>query len=299
MLLASRNGANWIRRQLESILAQKGVDVCVTVRDDCSSDATVDEVRPLTHDGRVTLTLCDAPSGSAAQNFLALIQSQPGGEFDFVAFADQDDIWYQDKLQRACLTLQRPDTAGYSSATMARWLDGRARVLRQSPVMTGGDFLFEGAGQGCTFVLRADFFARVRQFVIDHRALTEQLHYHDWMVYALARSWGYSWSFDPRPSVEYRQHAANDTGARVSAAGIRKRLQLIRSGWYRAQLTATAALCSVAAPSNVVVADWLSILRSAGRRQRGLSIARFSVGNGRRRAFDNLILLAAALLGWL
>ncbi|MHB8814697.1 MAG: glycosyltransferase [Steroidobacteraceae bacterium] len=298
VLLASRNGADWIRCQIESILAQKGVDVRVIMRDDCSSDATVDEAGSLIHDGRVILTLSHTPAGSAAQNFLALIHDQSAEGFDFVSFADQDDVWHPDKLQRACLALERTRAGGYSSSTLATWKDGRSRVLRQSPVMTNADFLLEGAGQGCTFVLSADFYARVRQFVLEHQPLTRQVHYHDWMVYALARCWERSWSFDPLPSIDYRQHKANDTGARLSAAGIRKRLHLIRSGWYRTQLTAVAALCSVAAPANPVVADWMSVLRTAGRWRRGLKVARFCMINGRRRRLDNAILVAAALFGW-
>ena len=269
----------------------------MAIRDDCSSDATVNEVGQLKEDDRVILTVSDVPAGSAAQNFLALIHDQSAKEFDFVAFADQDDIWYPDKLQRACLTLRRTGTPGYSSSTIATWSDGRSRVLRQSALMTGGDFLLEGAGQGCTFVLSAEFYAQVRQFVTNHRPLTRQLRYHDWIVYALARSWGYSWLFDPVPSIEYRQHAANDTGARRSAAGIRKRLHLISSGWYQAQVTAIAALCSVAAPSNPEVARWASILRTPGTWRRGLKIARFCMINGRRRPLDNVILIAAALFG--
>ena len=44
VLLASYNGEKWIGQQLESILTQEGVELRVKVRDDGSSDGTLQEV---------------------------------------------------------------------------------------------------------------------------------------------------------------------------------------------------------------------------------------------------------------
>ncbi|MGH8318452.1 MAG: glycosyltransferase [Steroidobacteraceae bacterium] len=299
VLLACYNGGAWIRSQLESILAQQEVDVRVAIRDDGSSDATLTEIAHFGGDDRVRMASSSARTGSAAQNFLRLIRDHPADGFEFVALADQDDIWSHDKLARACRKLSESQSAGYSSATIAAWPNGRTAVLRQADVMTAGDFLLEGAGQGCTFVLRADLYRQVRQFVTAHQSLTGALHYHDWMIYALARSWGHSWTFDPSPSVTYRQHAGNDTGARTSVAGIRKRLARMRRGWYRAQLTAICAVCAAAGPYNVVVAEWNSLLLANSGWRRKLRMMLFCLRGGRRRVLDNLIVVFAALAGWI
>src|SRR6185437_5624271 len=129
---------------------------------------------------------CDAPTGSAAGNFLALIREHPADSVDFIAFADQDDLWDRDKVIKACRSIAAAGAAGYSSATLAAWEDGRRRILRPSGAQSCCDFLFEGAGQGCTFVLAAGFYGRLRRFVMDHPELTRNLHYHDWSAYALA-----------------------------------------------------------------------------------------------------------------
>src|SRR6185437_14487000 len=42
VLLASYNGARWIGRQIESILAQEAVDVRIVIADDGSSDGTLE-----------------------------------------------------------------------------------------------------------------------------------------------------------------------------------------------------------------------------------------------------------------
>jgi rhamnosyltransferase len=299
VLLAARNGSRWIREQMDSILAQAGVDVRIAVRDDCSTDGTRWELGRFAEDERVGIIASPAASGSAARNFLALIGENAADGFDFVAFADQDDLWNRDKLVRACRMLAGNRSAGYSSATVAAWEDGRERVIRPSGAPTASDFLFEGAGQGCTFVLSAEFYERVRTFLAAHPDLTRRLHYHDWLMYALARSWGLGWCFDPSPSMKYRQHAGNDTGARGTLDGIVRRLSLVRQGWYRTQLHAIAGLCVTAAPANATVASWYTRFMRPDCWRRRLQIARFCLRGGRRRTRDNMIAVFAALSGWI
>jgi rhamnosyltransferase len=299
ILLATYNGSRWIREQMESILAQEGVDLAIAARDDASTDGTRWELARFENDERVRVAAATVASGSAARNFLALIRENAADAFDFVAFADQDDLWNPDKLSRACSMLIAGGSAGYSSATVAAWEDGRERIVTLSSEPTSSDFLFEGAGQGCTFVLAADFYERVRRFLVTQAELTDGIHYHDWLIYALARSWGMRWSFDPVPSVLYRQHGANDTGARHSFAGIAKRFSLIRQGWYRRQLSAIARLCLAAAPASPAVRAWNSILLQSDSVRRRLRIAGFCLGGGRKKSLDNAVILFSALAGWI
>jgi hypothetical protein len=99
--------------------------------------------------------------------------------------------------------------------------------------------------------------------------------------------------------MRYRQHAANDTGARGTADGILRRLARIRQGWYRIQLEAIAAACAAAAPDNGTVRAWCQeFLRPDGWRRR-TRLAGFCLQGGRRRTRDNLMLTFAALRGWI
>ncbi len=299
VLMAAYNGSRWIREQLDSILRQKDVDLRIAIRDDSSTDDTRWELARFAEEERVEIVTLAGAGGSAARNFLTLIAESPAAGFDFVALADQDDLWHPDKLLKACQMLAATGAAAYSSATLATWEDGRQRVLKPSGAPTRSDFLFEGAGQGCTFVLRCDFYERVRRFVGSRRELTHRLHYHDWLIYALARSWGLRWCFDPRPSMRYRQHSGNDTGARGSLQGIIRRFRLIRQGWYKTQLQAIAESCKAAAPANGTVLEWHCELGRRPSWRRRLRIAGFCLRGGRRRTRDNLIVVLAALCGWI
>jgi rhamnosyltransferase len=297
--LATYNGASWIREQFESILAQQDVDVRVVVRDDCSSDGTRLELARFASDERVRVGTAASASGSAARNFLALIDENPAGQCDLVAFADQDDRWNADKLIRASRMLTTTAAAGYSSATLAVWEDGRQQVLKPSGLPTDTDFLFEGAGQGCTFVLTAALYEKVRRFLATHRPLIEQLHYHDWLTYALARSWGLQWCFDAQPSMTYRQHEGNDTGARGTFGGIVRRFARIRDGWYGTQLRTIAAACAAASPENGTVCAWGHEVLQPDCWRRRMRLARLCLSGGRRRTRDNLTVVFAVLRGWI
>jgi len=299
VLLAAYNGSAWIRQQLESVLSQNGVLLKIVARDDASNDGTRAELLRFASDARVGLIFEPVRAGSAAGNFLRLMQLCPSEGFDFVALADQDDIWYPDKLSRACGTIRAHASAGYSSATLAAWETGRTALVKLSGKPNRSDFLFEGAGQGCTFVMTAPFYERARRFLLERPEMTAELHFHDWALYALARSWGLGWSFDHEPSMMYRQHAGNDTGARGSARGAMKRLALIRRGWYRRQLTAVCELCAAAAPDSDTIASWRIILGLSSGLRRRLQMLRFCLRGGRRRSGDNLVVLIAAAAGWI
>lgn len=296
--MATYNGAQWIEQQLRSILAQADVDVHVALRDDGSEDPGYLEQCRLLDRERIEVTFAPAPSGSAAQNFFALIREHAAERFQFIAFADQDDIWDTDKLRRACEALRKDRAAGYSSGVRAVWNDGREHALKQVSTQTESDFLFEGAGQGCTFVLTADFYRRIRDFVTEHESLTRRVHFHDWTVYTLARTWGLRWTFDPAPTMTYRQHTANSLGAR-SFRGFQKRLQLIRSGWYREQLLAIADISAAADADHAITSRWRKLLRERQSFARRMRVARFCLRGGRRRASDNLVLALSAVLGWI
>lgn len=302
VLLASRNGAAFIARQIRSVAAQEGVHVWIEVRDDGSTDATREIVRELAASGLpVSLRIDHDAKGSAAANFFALMRGADIAAVDYVAFCDQDDEWLPQKLLRATFKLRTSGALGYSAATRAQWPDGRSKVLVQSAEIRPADYLFEGAGQGCTFVLAKALFADLQRDLERASGMLSALRYHDWAAYALTRSTGASWAFDAEPAMVYHQHDRNDTGARSSGAGVMRRLRLVRNGWYSAQVRAVVRLVQFIHPEDASAAEWARLDAPARRTTLGARLARlrFVARNGRRRASDRCLLIAAVALGHL
>ncbi len=302
VLLAARNGAQWIEEQVESILGQRGVEVALVVGDDASTDDTrVRLTKRWGGDTRVRMRAFETSSGSAGASFQRLMREVDATGFDAVALSDQDDCWLPDKLLAAVDILREQGASGYSAAVRAHWPDGRAAVLGQCPHMRRADFLFEGAGQGCTFVLERGFFQRAQGFLRGDAGRGATMHFHDWMVYVLSRAWNVRWVFDPVPRMDYRQHSGNDIGARGGLAGGSRRLWMIRDGWYAEQIAKASAVYVAAGGCDPLV---LSLVRELEHRAaRGIPasvrLALRLIQDGRRRRVDRAVLACAALARWI
>jgi glycosyltransferase involved in cell wall biosynthesis len=99
--LASYNGAQFIRAQLESVLAQLLDHDEVIVSDDGSHDSTVAQVQAL-QDPRIRLLQHPQARGVIRNFETALAQARHA----FVFLCDQDDLWLPGKVDRCVQTLQ-------------------------------------------------------------------------------------------------------------------------------------------------------------------------------------------------
>jgi rhamnosyltransferase len=299
VLLATYNGEPWLTEQIESILAQEDVSVEIHVGDDNSKDGTRQLIASRwEREPRICLRPPAAGSGSAGANFRRMLKESNLEGCDFVAFADQDDFWQPRKLSAAIQALRDNDAAGYSCAVQAFWPDGREQVLGQVPSTTGADFLFEGAGQGCTFVLRRELAHRVQRFCLEFPEATEALHYHDWLVYLLSRAWQLRWHFDPVPWLRYRQHGGNEIGSRGRIGSVLKRLELIRDGWYKRQIVAASHIFMLANNRSALIGGFAALLSSSNTLGRRLRLAGFFLRHGRRRVSDRIVMVISAAAGW-
>lgn len=96
--MSAYNGSRYIVQQLDSIFAQKGVDVICFVRDDGSKDDTL-QVLEKYQKGlpKGKLIFVRGENVGWERSFLLALRDAPQSEY--YAFADQDDIWFEDKLQ--------------------------------------------------------------------------------------------------------------------------------------------------------------------------------------------------------
>ncbi|QTN30413.1 glycosyltransferase [Rhodoferax sp. AJA081-3] len=96
------NGLHYLQPQVDSILEQTDVDITLYVSVDRSTDGTEDWFRNLqSREARIVLLPYGETFGGAARNFFRLLREVDFSPFEYVAFADQDDIWLPGKLKRA------------------------------------------------------------------------------------------------------------------------------------------------------------------------------------------------------
>jgi len=300
VLLATYNGKPWLAQQLTSIIDQEQVDVTITIADDLSKDGTREFLLSNYSDRPdVKINFWETPSGSAGGNFRRLYSSTDASGFDYVALADQDDIWHPRKLISAVDALREANAAGYSCAVESFWEDGKRQTLIQNGDLTGADFLFEGGGQGCTFVIRQDFFLRVQAFCRSDAEMISALHYHDWLIYLLARVWNMPWYFDRRVWMRYRQHHGNEIGSRGGVKAVTRRFALISNGWYKRQVEAALRIAQAAGETRAGITDFARIFFAPPSLRRRLSLTSFVLINGRRKFKERIVLALSSLGGHL
>ncbi len=258
--MAAYNGAEWLGEQLASIQQQQGVCVQLWISVDRCTDDTVELCARYASEHPNTKVLpFGGPFGCAARNFFYLISQVDLAQVDFVALADQDDIWHSDKLARAVAHLSQTGDAGYSSNVMAFWPDGRRLVLEKSQPQVKYDYLFEAGGPGCTYVLPTATAQPLQDHVREVFKPLWDVNFHDWFIYSWVRSRGLRWYIDPEPSMEYRQHPSNQLGANTSVKSLRKRWADIGSGLWFTQVQLISRL--TAAPHTPAFYRYLSFSR--------------------------------------
>lgn len=280
--LAAFNGVYWLSDQLDSILNQSQVSVTVFVSVDQSSDGSEQwfDQRAL-FDNRIIVLPHEERFGGAARNFFRLLRDMDVSDFDYVCFADQDDIWLPNKLFRAHEMLVSTGADAYSSNVTAFWPDGRQALIEKSQPQRQWDFLFEAAGPGCTYVMKRPLACALQDLVRRRWDEVQEVGLHDWFAYAFARANGYRWVIDDFSGMLYRQHEKNQVGVNAGRRAFVHRANKILSGWGLTQSVLIARL--IGFNDDPFVRRW-----SNGSRL-GLLWLALHAGQCRRRVRDQIL----------
>ena len=238
VLVASFNGEDFLRRQLDTIFSQVGVDVNVLISDDCSNDDTLRIVQEFKNRGAPIKILSEGHKfGSAGRNFLSMIKTVRLETYDYVAFSDQDDIWAPDKLIFAIKALRFHKVGGFSSSVEAYWPDsGKLVYVDKASPQTDVDHWFESPGPGCSQVFTAAAFSKFQRFLFKQGSAVFDVDYHDWLIYAYFKHNSLGWYISPVSKMKYVQHSRNQIGANSGLEAVFSRIRFVWSGWYRQQI---------------------------------------------------------------
>lgn len=221
ILLATYNGEKYVQEFLESLALQSHSNFRLYVRDDGSSDATREIVGSFKN--RLDIKFVDGSErlGPAAGFFQILMQAE--AEHPLYFFADQDDWWHPEKLERALAAIDGRYEEVLLYCSRLEYVDenlqhiGFSRVPR---ILTFKNAVVENVATGCTVA----FTNRVRRDVLD--ANPHGFIMHDWWLYLYCSAMG-KVLYDPIASIKYRQHGGNAIGAATTA------LEDFRRRWRR------------------------------------------------------------------
>lgn len=227
VLMSTYNGEKYLQDQLDSIFFQKKVEVRLIVRDDGSSDKTMEILEDNAHRHSNMIILKGERNLGPCKSFLSLIRSYC--DSDYFALADQDDIWDKNKLSIAIDKLETlPKDKPVLYYSNLRIVDENNRFLRNShtkPLVSNHKHasLIENLATGCTIVYNQ----KLAEIAFEKQP--EDFSMHDAWLYMVCVFLG-NLVYDFEAHINYRLHGKNEIGTygkRVNLKKIKSELNLL------------------------------------------------------------------------
>lgn len=214
ILMSTYNGEEYIREQLDSVLAQNYPDVDILVRDDGSDDDTFVILKEY-EEMHSNIQVYRGKNLGVNKSFFDLLKNSDA-KASYIGFCDQDDYWLPEKIEMAVRQLEVLEgPALYCSAKTL--VDENLEILenQQNPDVTPGfgNAVIESICSGCTTLMNRELVDIIRD------RLPEDVIHHDWWCYMVAAYLG-SVCYDRNSYIYYRQHTGNEVGASGSALGM-------------------------------------------------------------------------------
>jgi glycosyltransferase involved in cell wall biosynthesis len=157
--------------------------------------------------GRQRLALLDGPAEGYRANYMALV-CNPGVSADYYAYADQDDLWEVDKLERALQWLKTvPADIPALYCARGHWVDGDNQsqglvaLSRHAPSFSHA--LTQNIASGNTMV-----FNQAARALLCQAGADQLVAAHDWWTYLLVTACGGRVRYDSYPVLRQRHRSA-------------------------------------------------------------------------------------------
>lgn len=203
--MCSYNGERFIKEQIDSIIAQTYKNFELIIVDDGSKDNTINIIKEYQlKDHRIKLFQNDNNLGFV-KNFEKAISLCSG---DFIALADQDDVWKKNKLEVFLKNINE-NMLIYSDAIL---IDQHSKETGKQLIRPDGNlvdgkcnkaFIFYNCVSGNTLMFRKDL-------VKDIIPIPKEITFHDIWIAFLASTKG-TITFTNEPMTYYRRYSEQIT----------------------------------------------------------------------------------------
>lgn len=176
VLMATYNGEKYLQEQVNSILNQNCMyDVDLYIQDDNSTDNTWRILEE--YEGRPGIFISRNKNkvNGPVSNFSSLFNSIRDKNYDYVMFSDQDDIWYENKIEKSIEKIANYDNEPkllYTNFLFWNMENNETRVAYNEEINARFETLFvQNWLMGCTMVLNkkmVEYIDEIPLFVENH-----------------------------------------------------------------------------------------------------------------------------------
>ncbi len=219
VLLATYNGGKFLEEQLNSLLNQSFQDFRIVIRDDGSTDNTLEIIERYKGISPEKIEICQSfeKTRSAAGNFFKLIELYSD---DYIMFCDQDDCWLPDKIEKTLNAMKKAEAEFGTDTPILVHTDLKVvdeelnlinnsfiKLQKLSPENTKlNNLLMQNSITGCTAMFNKALLEKL--FILPNAVAM-----HDWWLGLIAACFG-KIIFIKEPTILYRQHSNNEVGAK-------------------------------------------------------------------------------------
>lgn len=226
ILMATYNGAKYVRQQLDSLLAQTCQNFAIFISDDGSSDETLKIVEQYANQYPKKIFILTDPvlhKGAAGRFFWLLEQT----DASYYMFCDQDDVWLPDKIERTSAKMYETEKSHPDIPivvhTDLQVVDSNLKVIRPSlwkmmklrpDLLSQANYIGINNGvTGCTMMINDR--AKVQSL-----PLPPDAPMHDyWIAYIVSKNGLVAYL--SQTTILYRQHGSNTLGAQYTKLNLR------------------------------------------------------------------------------
>lgn len=227
--MVTHNGERFIHEQCESIFRQTLLPGAIVVVDDASRDATPSLLAELRRSAPAPMEIVEVDSSDAADVKTRIAHNFARGlaevaRYDFVVLADQDDVWFDDRLecQRAALVAAPSALLAAGDGLLIDEASRRTIGTLRDTFPVPPDWATLSPAQRMRIALRQPLVTGAASALSQELARlmtpipTGWLHDRWGSLVASARD---GLVLQPRPVIEYRVHARQVLGRRQATTG--------------------------------------------------------------------------------
>jgi len=219
--MATFNGEKYLVEQIESILNQTYKNWELIIHDDNSSDKTLDILMDYNrkYPEKVRILNDTFKAGGAKENFSYLLENITD-DFDYLMFADQDDVWLENKIEVTLRKMKEVEKLNPQKPilihTDLKIVDESLNIISDSMIhyqkldINNGNSLLkislENVVTGCTMMINR--YLKKLIYNIPKEAIM-----HDWWLAIITLKYGGKISFINQSLILYRQHQSNTVGS--------------------------------------------------------------------------------------
>jgi len=221
ILLSTYNGATYLQEFLASLEVQSHTHWHLLIRDDGSQDGTIKIIKKFSqlHAAKVSLISSDENLGIKASFNALLKEALNNSAYAYFMFADQDDVWLSDKIEKTWLKMREVESKFPNKAVLIHTdlsvTDEHLHLINDSfwnyeginPQKNSFNrLLLQNTVTGCTVMINKNLAEMVSP-------IPQDAIMHDWWIGLIASKYGHI-DFLNESTILYRQHHDNDTGAK-------------------------------------------------------------------------------------